>query len=76
MRLIDVIKGTGTVFVNSSTVAVQYNLEVYEKEILGWIRPCCGKFGERLMLQMQDGTSARFCFTDITGAVDAVEIIR
>lgn len=71
MKPLDVMKGTGTVLVNKDPVMVQYNLEVYEREILGWIRPHCGEQGEALWLKMQDGSSVRFLFKDTQGSVTA-----
>jgi hypothetical protein len=71
MKLIDVLKGTGTVLTESGRMTVQYDLEVYEAQIRGWIRPHLGKLGERLTLQMQDGTSLRFLFVKTDGAVTA-----
>lgn len=73
MRIIDVLKGTGTVVSKSGSAAAQYNLEVYEDEIRGWIRPISGQMCEELTLRMQDGTSLSFCFIDRDGAVTALD---
>jgi hypothetical protein len=71
MKLIDVLKGTGTVVSGIGNTQVQYDLEVYESEIRGWVRPFCGEKGVRNTLQMQDGTSVRFSFIDSNGMVTA-----
>jgi hypothetical protein len=77
MQLIDVLKGTGTVVSKSGSVLVQYNLEVYENEIRGWIKPHSGERCEMLTLQMQNGTSVRFSFTEVDCTVIAQDgIIR
>jgi hypothetical protein len=75
LQIIDVLKGTGTVLAQTSRTVVQYNLEVYETEICGWIRPHLGKVNERMILQMQDGTSVRFIFTDAAGTVMAIGVV-
>jgi hypothetical protein len=71
MKIIDVLKGTGTVISGAGNTFVQYDLEVYEKEIRGWIRPDRGEEGVRNRLQMHDGTSLRFSFIDSNGTVTA-----
>jgi hypothetical protein len=73
MRIVDVLKGTGKVVSRSGNFAVQYDLEVYEKEIRGWIRPYLGEEGEWLTLQMQNGSSLKFLFTDTSCTVTSNE---
>ena len=75
MMLIDVLKGTGTVVSRGGSADAQYDLEVYEEEIRGWIRPISGEMCEELTLRMQDGTSLSFCFIDREGAVTALDEI-
>jgi hypothetical protein len=75
LQIIDVLKGTGTVLTHTGHTVVQYDLEVYETEICGWIRPRLGKAKERMTLQMQDGTSVRFVFIDAAGTVMAIGVM-
>jgi hypothetical protein len=74
MKLIDVLKGTGTVVSGTGNTFVQYDLKVYETEIQGWIRPHFGEEKERLTLRMQDGSTVRFMFMDTQGTVMATGI--
>ncbi len=39
------------------------------KEIHGWVRPFCGSMGEALSLEMQDGRTVSFFFTDSQGSI-------
>jgi hypothetical protein len=83
MAIVDVMKGTGRGLAMNGTVPVSYELLVHKEGrehkgfeqksvIRGWVRPPFGATDELLTLEMQDGTSVAFTYTDASGAVTVV----
>jgi hypothetical protein len=85
MDLIDTRKGEGTGIARSARTQVEYELEVYQhrteiandakvpttQQVRGWIRPVFGDMGEKLTLELNDGSMLTFSFTNKSGEIEA-----
>jgi hypothetical protein len=83
LNVIDVMKGAGVGVACDLTCPVQYELLLVEKtfdehkqlDVQGWVRPTFGYVGETVGLVMKDGTTVKFAFTGVDGAVAIEEMI-
>jgi hypothetical protein len=79
MRVVEVIRGTGTGIGSDGKRLVRYELQIVEQDHengqdaenqnRGWVLPTFGIFSEILTLEMEDGNSVPFVFLDNDGAV-------
>ena len=79
MRVVEVIRGTGTGIGSDGRRLVRYELQIVEQDReneqaaenqnRGWVLPTFGIFREILTLEMEDGNSVPFVFLDNDGAV-------
>jgi hypothetical protein len=83
MRVLDVLKGTGTGVAEDVRRSVRYELSIFDPpsdgestgQIQGWVLPTFGVLGETVTLEMQDGGHVVFEFLSNDGVVSVKDIV-